>query len=493
MGVVADHRAETLVECGVSRVSWQIAVRLIGALLLTGCASSVALRVPPSTPGAPSCVTSVPDRDLLVGVALSGGGSRAALFGAAGLRALGSLRTADGASVLEQVSLISSVSGGSLAASYYAVNKPDRGVPVLGPDGELSAAYRAFFERYTGVLTQDFERKLIRQQLRSLRWLNSSLAARSLFEVLQKDLLGTVTIGELSRRQRRGDSPGLVINTTLYNNGRRLAGTSLPTEAFKYNLAEDLEAFLRREGRSGEVPAVLSRRASLLLPMTPPDLDMDVCHTAVAGWVTASASFPPLVGPITFRGEGQKTYWHAGDGGLYENQGIESLLFLFLNRLQDRQTRRALIIAFDSSFPFSVGDRRLSERARPFSLWTFDFSRVPGIMEERASTYQALLFRTLQLEGVLPDERTLWVVLLHHTEAQWRADLADLPSSCRAERHPFRSPADVTRRIAEIPTRLRVPSQCDRDLLSTAAAKVVAQRRDEILGFLDRDRVRARP
>jgi hypothetical protein len=35
-----------------------------------------------------SCQTAVPNRDVLLGVALSGGGSRAALFGAAGLEAL---------------------------------------------------------------------------------------------------------------------------------------------------------------------------------------------------------------------------------------------------------------------------------------------------------------------------------------------------------------------------------------------------------------------
>ena len=158
----------------------------------------------------------------------------------------------------------------------------------------------------------------------------------------------------------------------------------------------------------------------------------------------------------------------------------------FLNQLQQRKARRALVIAFDSSFPFSVGDRRLSERARPFSLFTFDFSRVPGIMEERASTYQALFFRTLQLEGVVPDERTIWVMLLRHIDAQWRPDLSDLPAACRAETPALQSPAAVVRRIAEIPTRLRLPSECDRQLLLTAAAKVVAQRREEILGFLDR-------
>lgn len=452
------------------------------ALLVVGCASTRAVQVKPLT-AAPTCLVSVPSRDLLVGVALSGGGSRAALFGMAGLEALAAIRTPEGASLLERVDFLSSVSGGSIAAAYYAAHKPPRAVPVLAPDGGLSEAYRAFFSQTTSALGQDFERDLIRRQLTSLRWLNPSLAAVSLLEVLKARLFGETTTADVARRQQRGDSPGLIVNMTLYNNGRRLAATNVPGDAFQYNFAADLQRSLERQGRTVPLPPDLARRAELLMPMTPMELGVDPCPAQLAGVVTASASFPPLVGPITFH-PGGDVYWHAGDGGLYENQGIESLLFLFLRQLQAQRARRIVIIAFDSSFPFSVGNRRLSRQAQPFSLFTFDFSRVPSIMEERASTYQALFFRSLQLEGVFPDERSARVFLLRHIDAQWRPDLADLPASCRGETPPLATAGAVVERIAEIPTRLRVKSPCDRDLLATAAAKVIAQRRAEIGDFL---------
>ena len=146
------------------------------ALLLTGCATARVFQVARATPDTP-CLVPAPERDVLVGVALSGGGSRAALFGAAGLEALSGVRTAGGTSLLEQVSLLSSVSGGSLAASYYVLNKPPKDVPVLTPAGGLSEPYRAFFDEYRAKLSQDFEGALIRRQLGSFRWLNSSLAA----------------------------------------------------------------------------------------------------------------------------------------------------------------------------------------------------------------------------------------------------------------------------------------------------------------------------
>jgi predicted acylesterase/phospholipase RssA len=462
-----------------SFLSW-----LVWALLLSGCATAQVYEVARATSDTP-CRVPMPERDVVVGVALSGGGSRAALFGASGLEALSDLRTSAGSSLLEQVTLLSSVSGGSLAASYYALNKPPRDVPVLTPEGGLSEPYRAFFDQYRAKLSQDFESALIWRQLGSFRWLNSSLAANSLAEILSERLLGDVTQLDLSRRQAAGDAPGLVVNTTLYNNGRRLAMTSLPASAFSYDFTQALQESLARQGRHVEIPPSLIKRWELLRPMTPLEINMDPCPIRLVGMVTASASFPPLVGPITMQIRGEETYWHVGDGGLYENQGIESLLFVFLNQLQEKKARRALILAFDSSFPFSVGDRQLSRRAQPFSLLTFDFSRIPSIMEERATTYQALFFSALQIEEVFPGRETARVIVLRHIDAEWREDLADLPAACRGERPPLQSPTAVVERIAQIPTSFNIASECDRQLLATAATKLVAQHRTEILEFLE--------
>jgi hypothetical protein len=291
---------------------------------------------------------------------------------------------------------------------------------------------------------------------------------------------------DLSAREKAGDSPGLIVNTTLYNNGRRLAITTLPPEAFDYDFFADLERSLQQRGRAMEDAPYIRERWKLLRPMTPIEIDIDPCPAHLIGAAAASASFPPLIGPLTLKIGDEETYWHAGDGGLYENNGVETLILLYLKQLQVKRSKRALIIVFDSSFPFSVGERRLLRRALPFSLLTFDFSRVPSIMEERATTYQALFFRSLQIEGVFPDRHTIATIRLRHTDAKWAADLSDLPPACKAESKPPQTPQEVTERIAEIPTRLFVASECDRQLLATAAAKLVAEHRDEILRFLNR-------
>jgi predicted acylesterase/phospholipase RssA len=462
----------------------RVALGLAYTLMATGCVSAVAYRAPQAGPQS-TCIAPAPERDFVVGVALSGGGSRAALFGASGLEALAQVRAPGGGSVLDQVTHLSSVSGGSVAASYYAMKKPSKGTAVLGPDGALTDDYKTFFSGYKDEVSQDFESALLWRQIGSFRWiLNPALAAQSLTELFTERLLGPVTFADLSAREARGDCPRLIINTTLYNNGRRLAMTTLPPDTFRYDFFGDLRQAAGKQGKSAEYPPILVRRWESIIPMTPLDLKMDPCPLRLAGAVTASASFPPLVGPITLHVGEEEQYWHTGDGGLYENSGAESLLFAFLKQLQAKKARRALIIVFESSYPFSVGYRKLTKRSTPWTLGSYEVSRIPGIMEERATAYSALFFRSMQIEGVFPDNQTMRVIFLRHTDAQWKEDLSDLPQVCREESNPLDSPTAVVERIAEIPTRFKFVSECDRQLLMTAAAKVVAQNKQEIEGFL---------
>ncbi len=76
------------------------------------------------------------------------------------------------------------------------------------------------------------------------------------------------------------------------------------------------------------------------------------------------------------------------------------------------------------------------------------------------------------------------MIHLQHTDARWQDDLSDLPEACRNESPPLDSQAAVVERIAEIPTRFHLASECDRQLLVTGAAKVVAQHQQEIVDFL---------
>lgn len=460
------------------------ALGLGGLLLLTACASAKPSRFPKAGAETP-CIWEPRPQDTVIGVSLSGGGSRAALFGAGGLEALGHLKASDGGSVLEKVSYLSSVSGGGLPTSYYALHKPPRTTPVLGPDGAMTEPYKAFFGELNSKLSQDFQNALVWRQVKKWRFvLNAAWAAQSLREILEERLLGTGTFADLAVREKSGDSPRVLFNTTIFNDGRKLLLTTLSPDATQYDFIADLDRSLAGDGKTRPYPEVMKKRWGSLLPVSPLELQIDPCSINVSVAATASASFPPLVGPITFTvGDGQD-YWHIGDGGLYENLGLESLMFTFLKQQQDHKVRRALILAFNSSYPFSVGFRELKQRSKPWSIFNYDFARIPSIMEERATAYWSLFYRSMQAEGLFPDDATLRIIFLNHESAQWEEDLSDLPQACRAEKPPLSSPEEVQQRISALPTKLVVVSECDRQLLHEAAGKVVRQNQKAIEGFL---------
>lgn len=271
----------------LARVS-RVVLGLVCVVALTGCASATAFRVKRADVSGP-CQTAVPDRDVLFGVALSGGGSRAALFGEAGLEALARLQTADGASVLDKINHVSSVSGGKHRGG---VLRPEEAGP-----------------------------------------------------------------------RRESAEPG-----------RHLVGRV-------------------------------------------PDLLRDLPHRGQSGLRDQPDLAPALVVPLDQLGPGRQ-----------------------------------------------------------------DPRRAP----RRAALRETLFFQSLQIEGVFPDAKTITVVPLRHTEAKWAADMSDLPPACKAEAKPLATPEEVTERIAEIPTRLVLNSECDRQLLSAAAFKLVDEHRDRILEFLNR-------
>ena len=423
--------------------------------------------------------------DTLIGVAISGGGSRAALFGAAGLEALAKLQVGPPAhSLLEDVSMISSVSGGSMATSYFVAVKPRKEVPILTASGDLSTEYQTFFAQYKQTMNQDYENPLFWRNITRLRWFNPAWTAKSLAEHLNHQLLNDVTFKHVRERELNGDMPRLLINTTLYNDGRRFVITTLPHEQTQYDLLKDVSRSLGTGPRSKESAELMKVKWASLQSVTPEALNLDVCPFKLGGAVAASMSFPPVIGPVTFKVEGEDRYWHAGDGGLSDNMGLESLAMVALHALQQNVARRVLIIALDSSFPFQVGSDRLDHFPEGFTLFNYDYGRIPGIMEERALAYRTLYFRTMAEQGVFPDERRFKFLQLRHVDAVWNEDMSDLPESCKNEEVKLANPPMVKKRLASVVTRLWIKSDCDRDLVSMAAAKLVEERRPEISKFL---------
>lgn len=466
--------------------SYRAAVLIALVLLMSGCVTSPVYTVKQNVQEG-NCLADLPEMTSLIGLAVSGGGSRAALFAAGGFEALAALRVGpERRSLLDQVSVISSVSGGSLASAYYTLKKPSHAVPMLSPTETLSEEYQQFFTELKEAMSLDYEAPLLRRQIFRFRWLNPAWSAKSLSEVLSEDYLGDATFHQLRGRESSGDAPHLILNTTLYNNGRRLILSTLPAADSRYDFIRTQPSAEKDSATNTAANAVLREKWQTLLSLTPQDLQFDHCQIKIASAVAASMSFPPFIGPVTFHVEGQDTYWHAGDGGLSDNTGVESLFMLFLKKLQEGKASRALIIMLDSGFPFAVGGERLTHFPQGFDLFNYDYSRISAIMEERAITYRVLFAEVARREGLLPESANMLIVPVRHIDAQWDEDLSDLPESCRKENPPLSKPKEVVSRLAKIVTRLWLNSSCERDLVLVAARKVVAQKESAIRAFLEK-------
>ncbi|HEY7250321.1 MAG TPA: patatin-like phospholipase family protein [Methylomirabilota bacterium] len=473
------------------RPRWLVAL----ALLLGGCFAQVK-DLPPLTVKPAFAPVPEASPDLLVGLAISGGGSRAATFAAAVLEGLARIPVKDAGgqrSVLERVQYISSVSGGSLATGYFAARKPGRAEPMLDSQGLLSPAYERFFREYRAAMQENFEAAAVWRQLLLFRAFNPTKAAYSFAEVWDERFLHGMTFSQLYERERAGDSPRVIFNGTSYNSGRRFALTTLPAADFDYDfVAGLLEDLIRRSDRvtaegKAIIRANLEQARTQFLPLTFEQLGADHRELPISLAMVSSASFPPAVGPVTYAIDGRPPYEHVGDGGLFDNLGTESLATFFLKKIPRDSPKRGLIIVIDAAFPFDANQAFLDGNRRGFQVFRNDPSRIVGIMEERANAYQLMLWDALRTEGiVLPDFANLRVEVLRHTEPDWGV-FTDLPEECRSA-----FTADVTAKaikeaVSQIPTRFQV-SPCNAALMSQAAQKVVDLHRRRIVEFLARSR-----
>jgi Patatin-like phospholipase len=470
-----------------------LAIGLI-VLVLTGCFPKVE-RLPALS--SPPVFAPLPEEDprMLVGLAISGGGSRAATFAAGVLEALGELKIKEGGgerSLLERVQYISSVSGGSLATAYYAALKPPKSESVLGDQG-LSPAYQKFFNAFKGAMQENFELPAAVRQLLLLRAFNPTQGAYSLADVWDDKFFDGMTFTTLYERERRGDSPRVILNGTSYNSGKRFVLTTLPYADFDYDFVgwfiEDLKVRLALAGKTEGLAIIeknLESAREHLLPLTFEQIGADHRQLRLSLGVATSTSFPPVVGPLTYSVAGNRPYQHVGDGGLFDNLGTESLTTLFLKKIpKEDPKKRGLIIVVDAAYPFEAGKHDLDRNKKGFELFADDPARIVGIMEGRANAYQLMLWDALRTQGILlPDFNHLRVEILKYTEAKWSGGYQDLPEECRGDFPPDVTPEAIQRVVGQIPTRFRI-TNCHGALLIEAAHQVVTAHQDRIVTFLE--------
>ena len=381
-----------------------------------------------STSGVPSA-----RGGTVLGIALSGGGSRASLFGAAALEVMAE------EGLLDRADYLSSVSGGGFPAAYYALNKPEACLARTSQD----ACDENSFARFKQAMRQDFLSSMtVRQLSRPNRISSPTRRLNSLQDVIDEAFAGKATFGDLPA------SPVLLINGARYDDARRFVFSNAP-------IAEDQDGYAHFAN-----PTL--RTASFSQPGCPRAVPSDF---SVALAVAISAGFPPLLGPAAIEmpascNSADTQYWHLGDGGILDNTGIETIEDYALHSDAETRGRAKQIIILSVDSGRSTSAEEMME-TRNLKLWTTDPGRVVEIVNKRAIAYRE--YALAQLEDA--SGASFHIVKMHYLDAQLDA----WPASC-GNRNGGRDA--IRDELARVPTNFRI-TDCHADLMERAADDVV--------------------
>jgi len=318
--------------------------------------------------------------NALVGIAVSGGGSRSAYFLACVLDALRRVPAAPdepARSLLDEIDYLSSVSGGSLAAAYYALKRPG---------GSDPAELDRFFARFRSEMRKDFEVRSIARTLFLFRWVPLVFTyydrGRVMASTWDANFFDDATFADLP--EPRPPHPSLILNATSYSSGHKFLFSRLPSSRFN-------EASLFRELRrhrfvtEGYDPAHQPVFAEGF-----DSIDSDIGEFELSRAVVASAGVPNLLGPVVLEDRTREdTLIALGDGGIYDNYGLETLVQLFARILEERPGLQARILVVDGSGYFPVERDVIDYSVAGYA------DRTAMIAWLRASDYAEALFDTL--------------------------------------------------------------------------------------------------
>ena len=393
----------------------------------------------------------------MVGVALSGGGSRAAVFGAAAWEALAEH------GLLDDITHLSTVSGGSMAGAYVGANPP----PCAEPASEVC---RSYFTTFKQTMRHDFTRLTQWRELNPRRTLSSTRRATSLKESLDEVFLANRVFGEVAT------NPRLYINASSYDERRRFVFTRerLP-------VCSEEEVATCPCGFGNALLAHPGLRALSFPAGVPDDFPLSLA-------VATSAAFPPLFGPMAFEvaapgsGEPCQTpalvgheceWWHLGDGGIIDNSGVETLEEVALLSAEVGALDSVLIISLDAG---RLWESDAMKRRSNLEMWTEDPGRVVDTAKRRGVSYHDILWERFgdSITNAKGEPVRLDRIEIHYLDAEEGLPEGSLPVSCDAE-----AEEDVGS-LGDIPTSLSI-SNCHADRLERAAHKIVHARLNETL------------
>ncbi len=397
--------------------------------------------------------------DFFLAVAVSGGGSRSAVWSAAVLEELyRQVKLPNGRSITDEIDYISSVSGGSISSAYWCLNKPEA-------DTTHTDEYDAFFGRFSADMCTNIQGEMLS---RPREWSRLLLTDEQKGIVLMRELDDHFyydrTFNDLYKREKAGVSPALIINGTEMDSGAKFLFTTLPRSEFTNRSL--LSAY------SGTTAGIMKSNIifdpDVLKVRFAQDIGLSIGRMEVSRAVVASAGVPLLFGPVVLKDETRSTpereaYIHVNDGGISDTLGLETLIQLFMdryNRPKKKRFVRGLILIIDANQHLDPEDSIFSIKGfGPAAL----MERSREIISYRGKNLTYLTIMFLQQDPRFKDIRFVYI----------SPYLVDDP--------------EIIARMKKTPTRLKISPE-NTENLRLAASIAVGGVKDRILAnFEGRD------
>ncbi|RWR01879.1 hypothetical protein ED28_09570 [[Pantoea] beijingensis] len=442
----------------------------------------------------------IPAYRPLVGVAISGGGNRSALYASYLFELLGSIpvnvpdphqpAVDKQESLLNTISYISSVSGGGFASAYFSLKGP-------GNYGSLLAdppppAMTQFFQQYHETMNFNWQRNLL-----SINPFSGFV--NNLSNTIDQQITHGMTLKDLDDLQASGKSPYLIFNTTHYDTGRRFLITTIPSSKFCLNV----EGFLRNSfkatmNKSMDINAMYYKwiyncqRDDSLTPegfdsfYTTRRISVKSEDFSLAQAVALSGSFPVALGPVAWQiDDDKKRLLHIVDGGVTDNSGLESLLQLFIRKLLISPQRRALILDFDASLPFNATGDVFADQTNRFKVLLRDPSRLSDIQSIRADSFRKDLWSVVQELSDSQNSDNVVRRISIKTMKPIDLNISQLKIDTEGCHQQLSSKEQVSRAVANVPTNYHL-DDCSTQFVRIAACWSAHTHAQDIQAFFRR-------
>ena len=328
---------------------WNVATKVFmliaGVSHLSGCSSYAVVDNKPLMPTentAPysfkKAVVQQGRGEVTLLLTFSGGGTRAAALAYGVLQELRDTRiTVDGSSkkLLDEVDVISSVSGGSFTSAYYGLN-----------GNEIFESFEEKFLRY------DVQDTLIKRVLNPMRWFSTTDRTEEAIQLYQERIFQGATFADLEKKQ----GPLIVINASDLGRGVRM---SFLQEYFSL-LCSELSSFsiARAVTASSAVPFLFN--PVVLENYQTCDKQSKVIKKAEFNALHKLQLLESVQGLKSYfidKKDESRNYVHLVDGGITDNLGLRAIYEIvelvgpveLLRSTNNKPTRALAIITVDAS------------------------------------------------------------------------------------------------------------------------------------------------